>query len=812
MIDSISINEVRVKKKEVDQLKVSVIKIPKLSIGHSESVRIRLFTQCGLSSIYYRNNFYCIKTVTGEEVKKAKDLLSEIFKDLEIDVEACRFYELESNLRELLLIELFRHAAAYGGYFALQRRTFIRPDERQDGLIIPAFELGIRDSEDSYCYSINSTYVSLVNCNKVFEGLNPGDELLKLCSRRFECRIYLENGKCKYSFPSYAGLLKEKIGEGNPELENELENIKEKYGECPEIEENDFQIIYVKRTKDSKHDLAYPSFILHKETTGSQIRQMGIKEELRNKLLARSSVRFLNIKKITKNIFQNEMLRVKDLQLPVSIELNKAVELSTGKELSEPVRYEEPRLRFDPILDESSVEPSSLFYKGVYDAQSTTRPFKRIQSYVVMRKSKDVKGKVNQLLSYLSDCKKDWKDKVEFAGLNHRFSKFNCKYVPPKDEDFLEVGSEEEFIEAGNSIVNRWNNDPERVVILILPEVVDEDTEDFIDERYGGYAQPYSLYYKLKKIFVEAGLPCQMIDQKTLDRIDKFILQNLLVNIYSKMGGKPWSLINPVGDVNTFIGIGFGLNTEKQKKNIYVGVSNIFDSHGEWLDIYSQNKYITDEDWESFHAQDVFTKESNSYKLTLEMSRQIVEESLQIFKDTNPKIGYPRNIVIHKNGEIHECELLGFAEAIKNVNQKGGKIEKVGILSIIKNHNLRLFGNETEFSKAKIDRPPLRGAVYPLSPTEALLCTTGKFIGERPEGNKIMYSGIGTPRPLLLRKYEITTKEKSGKHCKLPFQRTSRTSIRPQQTALGIIKNRHSPTSNIPLFTKSCKHHIKKWH
>jgi hypothetical protein len=210
--------------------------------------------------------------------------------------------------------------------------------------------------------------------------------------------------------------------------------------------------------------------------------------------------------------------------------------------------------------------------------------------------------------------------------------------------------------------------------------------------------------------------------------------------------------------VNAFIGIGFGLNPKETDKHVYIGVANIFDSHGEWLDICSDHKDITEEERESFYGYEAFTERSVSYKLSEEMAQKITEESLKRFKDKNPHIGYPRNVVIHKNGRLYDCEIKGIMGALRRLEQSGAAFEKIGFLSIIQDHNYKLFGNEDSFERGTRlikDRPPKRGAVFFLEDNEALLCTTGKFYGERPGGLKLIYSGLGTPRPLLLRNHEI---------------------------------------------------------
>jgi hypothetical protein len=755
MADSIAINEVKIPREEIDTKEVSIITIPKLSVGHSESIRVKLFTACGLVSIYYQNKFYCLPTKEGQ--RDAVSVLSERIKDLgEIKEDKKTFSELDETVKEKLLVELLRHAASKANYFGIYDRIFFRADEYIDPFFTPSFELSVREFEDSYGYFINPTHLSMANCTRLLDRLNEGDRLIKLCSKRFECSLFLEGGRCKYSYPTYIGLLSEHITRNSESFSSELENLD--YDECPGVEDEDFGILHVKRTRDTKTEHALPSFLAFRELTREERRSFSIENEFRSKLLPPPSVRYIYTKTIIENIFKNGSISVNNLNLQVNVEIGNFHELPEEGVVA---GLEEPLLQFDPINEDlCSIEPSSLFFKGVYDASSAYRPFSAIKAYVII--PIDTKDDMDQLLGWLANGKsyvdRDGKQKFEIVGLNHRFSRFNCKFVLPQEDEYLYADSEEKFIESAEAIVNQWNNDNERVVLIVLPESIFEEEEG----RYREYAKPFSLYYRLKKIFVENGIPCQMIEKDTFSRVDRFVLQNLLVNIYSKMGGRPWSLHSPLSDVNAFIGIGFGLNPKGTEKHVYIGVANIFDSHGEWLDICSDHKDITEEERESFYGYEAFTERSASYKLSEEMAQKITEESLKRFKDTNPHIGYPRNVVIHKNGRVYDCEIKGIMEALKKLEESEAAFEKIGLLSIIQDHNYKLFGNEDSFergSKVIKDRPPKRGAVYFLDEDEALLCTTGKFYGERLGGMKLIYSGLGTPRPLLLRNHKINPKD-----------------------------------------------------
>jgi len=751
MPDSISINAARLSKDSLDAREVSVITIPKLSIGHSEAVGIKLYATGGLVTVYYQNTFYCLPTKEG--LKDAALFLPEKIKEMgEIKETKIRFSDLGPAIKERLLIELFRHAGTKASYFAIYDRIYLKADQNIDPFFTPSFELSVKEFQDSYAYFVNPTTISIANCTRLFNGLRDGDRLIRLCSKRFECNRFIEDGRCKYSFPSYIGLLSGQKSKDSQDFSDELENVH--YDECPGTEDDDFGIIYFKRTKDTKTEYGIPSFLTFRELTREERISFNIQEEFRKKLVPFSSVRYFQTKTILESIIKNDSITVNDLKLPISIELKNFQEVSKGPTAG----LEEPLLQFDPINEDlCSIEPSSLFFKGVYDASSATRPFNAIRPYVITQPQN--RNDVEQLLKWLANEKtyidQFGREKIEFAGPNHRYSKFNCKFILPKEDEYFYADTNEKFIECANALLNQWKGENDRIVLIVLPTTVSLEEEE---ERYGEYAKPYSLYYKLKKIFVENGIPCQMIEKSTFSRVDRYILQNLLVNIYSKMGGRPWSLHSPLSDVNAFIGIGFGLNPRETQNHVYIGVANIFDSHGEWIDICSDHKNITEEERESFHGYEAFTERSASYKLSKEMAQKITEESLKRFRDVNPQIGFPRNVVIHKNGNLYACEISGIMEALKNLEKTGAAFEKIGVLSIIQDHNYKLFGDEDSFEKGtKVikDRPPKRGAVYFLEENEALLCTTGKFYGERHGGMKLIYAGLGTPRPLLLKSHEI---------------------------------------------------------
>ncbi|MDI6890371.1 MAG: hypothetical protein QMC83_05445 [Thermodesulfovibrionales bacterium] len=199
---------------------------------------------------------------TKEGQRDAVSVLSERIKDLgEIKEDKMRFSELDKTVKEKLLIELFRHAASKANYFGIYDRIFFRSDENIDSYFAFAFELTVREFDDSYGYFINPTHLAMASCIRLSSRLQEGDRLIRLCSKRSECSVFLEEGRCKYSYPSYIGFLSEHIRRDSKDFDSKLENLRELYDICPCFEDKDFGIVYVKRTKDTKTEHAYPSFL-----------------------------------------------------------------------------------------------------------------------------------------------------------------------------------------------------------------------------------------------------------------------------------------------------------------------------------------------------------------------------------------------------------------------------------------------------------------------------------------------------------------------------------------------------------------------
>lgn len=95
-----------------------------------------------------------------------------------------------------------------------------------------------------------------------------------------------------------------------------------------------------------------------------------------------------------------------------------------------------------------------------------------------------------------------------------------------------------------------------------------------------------SPYYRAKRLLLEAGLPCQMIDTPSLESPDMKDL-NLALNIITKCGSTPWVLPDAIPDADFFIGLSYTQSRRSNGQRL-MGYANVFNQYGRWL-FYSAN-------------------------------------------------------------------------------------------------------------------------------------------------------------------------------------------------------------------------------
>jgi argonaute-like protein implicated in RNA metabolism and viral defense len=223
-------------------------------------------------------------------------------------------------------------------------------------------------------------------------------------------------------------------------------------------------------------------------------------------------------------------------------------------------------------------------------------------------------------------------------------------------------------------------------------------------------------YWLSKGLLTNKGLPSQMLTIETIS--SSVTLKNSIVNlasqIYAKLGGIPWVLHDPIGDVDIIVGVG---KSEYQKgrfgsKKTTIGFTTVYKNNGAYL-------------W-----FDSTPRVSSLQSLDKDLSEGIVKSVKQYEKMEGMKV---QKVVIHSYKKIGNAERL----AVKKLKESRGNM-KVILSHLDRSHNLRIFDPDDSNGVGEA------GLIIQLGDTECLVLSTGRgrFRGE-----------ISSNRPIWVKTY-----------------------------------------------------------
>ena len=212
----------------------------------------------------------------------------------------------------------------------------------------------------------------------------------------------------------------------------------------------------------------------------------------------------------------------------------------------------------------------------------------------------------------------------------------------------------------------KWRWDIQKRSHLNLVVVTDEHLK---------LSHKLSPYYLCKAKYIGNGIPTQDILVKNLKSSNKYLLNNLSLNIYAKLGGTAWTVEKDDKQKEEIV-IGVGSTTSDDKKNV-LGIAQVFLSDGRYLvpecaplstfEDYSENlkiylkkalkKAIDNHIDKSKEFRIIFhLYKSSSYQYEIKAIEEVIEE----FRDLNFKyalahIGYGHNFRLFRNdgkGEV----------------------------------------------------------------------------------------------------------------------------------------------------------------
>lgn len=213
-----------------------------------------------------------------------------------------------------------------------------------------------------------------------------------------------------------------------------------------------------------------------------------------------------------------------------------------------------------------------------------------------------------------------------------------------------------------------------------------------------------SPYYVIKRLLLEKGIPCQMVDTPTLQNPDWKDL-NLALNITAKCGVRPWVLPDAIPDADFFIGLSYTQSLDGQR---IMGFVNVFNSYGKW-EFYSGNTSYFDFEERTFHFA------------------RLAEETLTKLRT---QLSSTPQIVFHYSARLSNADRESILSAARKVRPEG----TFTFVWINSHHNVRFYD-----SRPETDGSLRRGSYVEAGLNQIYLSTTGY---------NPYRQAIGTPKPL----------------------------------------------------------------
>jgi len=403
------------------------------------------------------------------------------------------------------------------------------------------------------------------------------------------------------------------------------------------------------------------------------------------------------------------------------------------------VHWSEPSLMFYRGQVDRIIDPKlGLIKFGPYDYNTSQRKFNNIFIKVICLKDEGVINKMKKLMGNLNTSIKissKWKT-VRYPYKNFKVL-YKAKLIEPDlEDDFVFINTEEieHVVSAGNidEFKERFLKLYRQKFQYILDKGLSSNTVVYVyiprklESKFSmlkevSNVKGIDLRSLIKVLGVECSIKTQVITDRALEPPDLAdTLWNLSLATYVKAGGRPW-VIKEIPPSSVFIGIRHGIRKDEENQVIAIGVAEIFNVYGEFIDMVAI-------DFEDKDQQIPELWNKKPY-LTLRGMYRIISKAIEAYM--NHENEKPYSVTIHRTLDFTEDEIKGALKALSGV-------KNVDMLHILENTILRILPE---------DQNTMRGTFLKIENHRGLLYTTGYSEAERT------YPGIGTPSPLELVRY-----------------------------------------------------------
>ena len=403
------------------------------------------------------------------------------------------------------------------------------------------------------------------------------------------------------------------------------------------------------------------------------------------------------------------------------------------------VHWSEPSLMFCRGQVDRIIDPKlGLIRFGPYDYNTSQRKFNNVFIKVVCLKDQ---GVINKILSLIRNLNTPTEIRSKWKTVRYPYKNFKTLYKanliePSLEDDFVFMNTEEIDHTVSTDNIDEFK---ERFL-----ELYRQKFQYILDKSFSSNTVTYvfvpgklrSKFSRLKEVFnvkgidlrslikvlgVECRVKTQVITDKVLKPPDLAdTLWNLSLATYVKAGGRPW-LIKEIPPSSVFIGIRHGIRKDEKGQVIAIGVAEIFNVYGEFIDMVAIDFEDKDQQIPELWNRKPYLTQRGMHKIISKAIKAYVVHGKE----------KPYSVTIHRTLDFTEDEVRGALKALSDV-------KNVDMLHIIENTNLRILPE---------GKDPMRGTFLKLENQRGLLYTSGYSEAEET------YPGIGTPSPLELMRY-----------------------------------------------------------
>ena len=273
------------------------------------------------------------------------------------------------------------------------------------------------------------------------------------------------------------------------------------------------------------------------------------------------------------------------------------------------------------------------------------------------------------------------------------------------------------------------NTQGQRTVVVFIPN----EWQNF--ESFVNRSESFDLHDYIKAFSVSKGISTQLIRESTLNsNLTCQINWWLSLSFYVKSLRTPW-ILNNLEKNTAYAGIGYSISKIKNKSEIVIGCSHIYDSNGQGLK-YKLSK-----------VDNYFLDKQNNPYLSFKDAFQFGVSIRELFYQSLDKL--PERVVIHKRTRFTKHEING----IKASLHKAG-IKKIDLIEINFEPNARFVAMSVYNNLLQPDKFPIsRGTCIVTNKYTALLWTHGIVPSVRQLNFKFYLGGRSIPAPIKITKH-----------------------------------------------------------